>query len=490
VALELDQVRLEAAAALDSSKRAELGQFMTPTRVARFMASLFASRPAADARLLDAGAGVGSLSAAFLDRWASGEIGLKSVSLTAYEMDDALRAHLARTLADYGLRLSGLVTQVRANDFVEDGLDQLQFRGGPCYTHAILNPPYKKIGSRSRYRLLLRHAGIETVNLYTGFVALALALLQPGGQMVAIIPRSFCNGPYYRPFRDFMLDRAAIQHLHLFASRDKAFSDDDVLQENTILLLERGAAQGDVTVSTSTDDTFTDYATQMHPFDRIVLPGDVERFIHIPTTQERTAIETSPVFSRTLKEIGVEVSTGPVVDFRAKEYTRALPEPGSVPLLYPCHFTGQAAQWPKLGTKKPNAIMLHREVQKLLYPKGLYVVVRRFSSKEEPRRIMASVVRPELFEAPLLGFENHLNVFHAGKHGLPEELVYGLALYLDSTAVDQYFRRFNGHTQVNATDLRSLKYPSRDILIEMGRWARRVEAPTQAEIDRQLERIA
>ena len=55
----------------------------------------------------------------------------------------------------------------------------------------------------------------------------------------------------------------------------------------------------------------------------------------------------------------------------------------------------------------------------------------------------------------MLGFENHLNVLHEDKHGLPEKLAYGLAAFLNTTAVDENFRRFNGHTQVNATDLRA-----------------------------------
>jgi BsuBI/PstI restriction endonuclease domain len=41
--------------------------------------------------------------------------------------------------------------------------------------------------------------------------------------------------------------------------------------------------------------------------------------------------------------------------------------------------------------------------------------------------------------------------------------------FLNSTVVDQYFRRFSGHTQVNATDLRTLAYPNRDTLQAMGR---------------------
>jgi hypothetical protein len=36
----------------------------------------------------------------------------------------------------------------------------------------------------------------------------------------------------------------------------------------------------------------------------------------------------------------------------------------------------------------------------------------------------------------------------------------GLARYLNSQTVDTYFRTFSGHTQVNATDLRNLFYPS------------------------------
>jgi hypothetical protein len=51
------------------------------------------------------------------------------------------------------------------------------------------------------------------------------------GQIVAIIPRSFCNSPYYRPFRNFIPERTAIHHIHLFQSRSKAVKDDNVLKE-------------------------------------------------------------------------------------------------------------------------------------------------------------------------------------------------------------------------------------------------------------------
>ena len=479
-----DSVRREVAPRTSQKHKAELGQFMTPSSVARFMASLFPPSTLQTCRLLDAGAGVGALSCAFLDRWVTGGFGFESVEATAYEIDEKLRGHLAQHLAGY----SRLTPRIIAGDYIELATAEgLQDRG---YTHAILNPPYKKINSRSAHRLALRSVGIETVNLYSAFVALAVGEAAPGGQIVAIIPRSFCNGPYYRPFRDFILERAAIRHMHLFDSRSKAFKDDEVLQENIIIRLERGGQQGPVTVTTSTDDSFSDLTTHEHQFDRIVFPDDSERFIHVPSTTEKSAIELSPAVRYSLADIGVKVSTGPVVDFRLKAHLRDMPEADTVPLIYPGHLSITGTVWPVPGLKKPNAILRNAETEKWLYPNGFYCVVRRFSSKEEKRRVVASVVDPAAFgDHTVLGFENHMNLFHENKRGLPELLARGLAVFLNTTAVDESFRRFNGHTQVNATDLKLMKYPSREALIELGKWAKQHSDITQEMIDEQLGKL-
>ncbi len=45
----------------------------------------------------------------------------------------------------------------------------------------------------------------------------------------------------------------------------------------------------------------------------------------------------------------------------------------------------------------------------------------------------------------------------------------GLAAFLNTTIVDQFFRQFNGHTQVNATDIRSLRYPTVSELDALGK---------------------
>ncbi|MCP4547075.1 MAG: SAM-dependent methyltransferase [bacterium] len=488
---EIEQSRLTASNAADPKKKSQLGQFFTPAKIAQFMASLFVPGAKDNCRLLDAGAGIGSLTAAFLERWASGAFNFQRVEVDAFEIDNCLHPYLNQTLEKYRQHLN-IAPTIRGDDFVHAAVDSLCgnlfAEPLPRYTHAILNPPYKKIRSNSAHRSALRRAGIETVNLYSAFVALSLSLLEDRGQLVAIIPRSFCNGPYYRPFREYILERAAIRRMHLFASRNKAFKDDDVLQENVIIMLERGAHQGNVTVTTSTDDRFADMEMHSSPFDRIVLPGIPERFIHVPTSSELGVIERSGAICCTLEGIGIKVSTGPVVDFRLKKHLCSMPDAGTVPLLYPGHFRNRIAEWPKPELNKPNAIRRNAETEKWLYPNGFYCVVRRFSSKEEKRRIVASVVSPDRFpDDEVLGFENHLDVFHEERRGLPEALAHGLATFLNTTAVDENFRRFNGHTQVNATDLRLMKYPSRKNLIALGEWAMRCHEPIQRLIDEQLD---
>ena len=486
---QADAVRRAVSPRLAPEQKSALGQFMTPSPVARFMASLFPQANSPTCNLLDAGAGVGALSCAFLDRWAADtSFHFENVRVETHEIDATLRAHLETTLAAYAARLP-LTYQIFGGDFIWEAARK-SLQGSRPFTHAILNPPYKKISSASEHRLILRKLGIETVNLYSAFVALAISMMKSGGQLVAIIPRSFCNGPYYRPFRDFLLSRAAIKHIHIFGSRNTAFKDDDVLQENIIIRLERRGEQGSVAISSSTDETFADIETHEHAFERIVSPDDPERFIHVPTSPEQDVLDSSSGVNFSLGQIGVAVSTGPVVDFRLETHIRQKPTSSTVPLLYPGHFVDGAAQWPKDGMKRGNAIALNETTRKWLYPNGYYAVTRRFSAKEERRRIVASVVRPDAFpDASMLGFENHLNVFHENRGGLSEHLAYGLSAYLNTTAVDDHFRRFNGHTQVNATDLRLIKYPSRAALISLGKWARAQAQVTQSMLDDKLTKL-
>lgn len=455
--------------------KAQLGQFMTSPEIASFMASLFDVPEAGAAQILDAGAGMGALSCALIQNWQ--KRGAKAEAhLTAYEVDMHLLPVLQKTLSGE----SFTSVTIHSGDFItESVVGQL----GASFTHAILNPPYKKIASRSKHRLLLREVGIETGNLYSAFVALALRAMKDKGQLVAIIPRSFCNGPYFKPFREYLLSHAALTHIHLFESRTHAFREDGVLQENIIIRLVRSEVQGSVTVSTSSTSDFADLESRVFPFEQVVHPGDRDQFIHVPTLRSPPISYNKHEHRGSLADLDLNVSTGPVVGFRLKEHLREQLDEGSVPLVYPVHLRGGRVRWPLMDGKKSNAIARNNETQKWLFPNGCYCVVRRFSSKEERHRIVASVVAAEDFKgAEYLGLDNKLNVFHSGKKGMPLDLAYGLSAYLNTDRVDEEFRLFSGHTQVNATDLRRMKYPAKVHLKELGKRLMGAEIFSQDEI--------
>lgn len=484
----LETTRRQLSGMTDAAHKSRLGQFFTPARTAAFMASLFPDGQG-ECRLLDAGAGIGSLSAAFLERWRSSGFGFDRVDLDAYELDSSLYESLNDTLRAFAGKDFRPV--LHDEDFILAASETLHgdLFSGNCgaYTHVILNPPYRKMHGQSAHRLALRRVGIETVNLYAAFVALAFALAVNGGHLVAIIPRSFCNGPYYRAFREFVLTHGAIRRIHLFGSRTQTFRDDGVLQENLIIHLERGGVQGEVIISTSTDDRFDDLVQQSVEFEHVVRADDAQRVLHIPVAQAGDEADWPAHCHCGLADLGVEVSTGPVVDFRFREHLRDQPGPHDVPLLYPSHFTGGVLHWPLIDSRKPNAIARNAATERALYPAGHYCVVRRLSSKEEKRRVVAGVVVPHALRgAEAIGFENHLNVFHASKHGLSESLARGLAAYLGSELVDVQFRRFSGHTQVNATDLRRLRYPDAEWLSALGDWIGDA-APAPDEIEARIE---
>jgi adenine-specific DNA-methyltransferase len=449
------------------SKRKQLGQVFTPAPTAQFMASLLSSATS-NCHLLDTGAGLGALSGAFLEECVSKKLKFDSIQLRAFDLDDELHPHLHRLLDGYIGKVP-LTFDITGGDFIAWAVNRIQ--ADQCnFTHAILNPPYQKVGSQSPTRQRLRQVGIETVNRYSAFVALSILLMEEGGQIVAIIPRSFCNGPYYRPFRKFILEHAAIRHLHLFELRDKIFKAERVLQETIVIHLERGVRQGDVTVSTSSDDHFSDFTSRGHSFNQIVRPDDPEGFIRIPTRLNHFSAEQHPDLNCSLADIGAQVSTGQIMDYRFREQLCNTFETDSVPLLYPCHCRNGSIKWPNQETKRANSIKHNCVTEKSLYPKGWYCVVRRISSKDEKRRIVASVVDPDIFhDFSLLGFENHLNVFHDNKQGMPKHLARGLAMFLNSAVADNQFRQFSGHTQVNATDLKQMRYPNRSDLIKLSR---------------------
>lgn len=463
----IEKERLSHAIETTETHKKDFGQYLTPYAIAKYMANLF-PKTNEEISILDPGAGIGTLSCALLDRIKEEKWNNPQINLTAYDIDASVVGSLSKNITTEGEKIINFSQNIFAEDFLQKTSFEYSFGSSEQFTHIIMNPPYKKIQAKSPAREYARVFGLETVNLYSAFVGASIAQLKDKGYLVAIIPRSFCNGVYYKPFRKYILEKCSIKHIHLFESRNKAFKDESVLQENIIIMLQKNAEQGNVEISYSSDSEFSDLKSASVPFESVVNSCDTEKYINIPIPNQNKNEQLLSINCSSLKETGLNVSTGTIVDFRVKDYIRKEPEENTVPLLYPVHFRQFRTDWPK-ESKKPNAILNTDITAQMFAPAGFYVVVKRFSTKEEKKRIVASLISSEDINAPAFAFENHLNVFHNNKTGLSKDVAYGLTVWLNTTFLDEQFRLFSGHTQVNATDLRNLPYPTNHQLVEMGK---------------------
>lgn len=439
---------------LDAVDRANRGQYFTPVLAAQIMAQMFRVPESSTIKILDPGAGAGILSVALVQRLRQQRSDL-DIQLTVIENDFALHPFLAESLHDLKSE-EGVDVELIGDDFLSWAISTDR-----KFDLIIQNPPYSKLRSESPQQRMLRNAGVVVPNMYAAFMELGVRLLVDGGQQVSITPRSWMNGTYYSHFRKILLSEAGINAIHTFESRSKVFGDTGVLQEAIIVSLTRNNFPDIVRISTSHDHTSTS-TTRRVAYTDIVTPG----FIHVPATEHDTQAVSwmnDRVFYG-LSELGLDVSTGKVVDFRSREMLHYECLDGAVPMVNPNHVKGGSVKHP-IGTKKPEWFLSKTiSSEKLLIPAGTYVLIKRFSAKEERRRIIAALWSSR---APA-AFDNKLNYVHKNGSGLELEVAKGLVVFLNSTQLDDYFRVFSGHTQVNATDLRQIKFPSLAQLRELG----------------------
>jgi adenine-specific DNA-methyltransferase len=327
-------------------------------------------------------------------------------------------------------------------------------------------------------------------NIYAFFMALAARLLKQNGELVAITPRSFCNGLYFRGFRHWYFEHVALDHIHIFESRTETFKHSNVLQESIITKVHRlGSPSPTITVTTSFgSDLDSGLQRAEVPASDIIDNSSGDYVIRIPEDEDdREIMRFVESFPLRFSETGLRISTGPVVLFRATEYL--LPDPTdktAVPLLHPHNVKPFATPWPLTKNGKHNAFKCCKNSLRLLVPTKNYVLIKRFSSKEEKRRLTAACLLMADFPFPYVGIENHVNYIYHAERDLTEDEVYGIAALFNSDVIDRYFRTISGNTQVNATEIRAMNFPDLETLARIGKQARRKTAEAEAVVLKEL----
>ena len=170
-----------------------------------------------------------------------------------------------------------------------------------------------------------------------------------------------------------------------------------------------------------------------------------------------------------LDSYGMRISTGPVVPFRAKELIveNGYHNDSHIPLLWMQNIKPMATLWPT-KTRKQQYIRCNNASKKLLVKNSNYVLMRRFSSKEENQRLVVAPYLASAIKSNIIGLENHLNYIYRPQGELTIEEVYGLAALYNCTLLDNYFRTFSGNTQVSATEIKDMPLPELHLIEKIG----------------------
>ena len=471
-----------------TNQRKILGQFFTGEIVSNYMASFIEKPKSNIVHILDAGAGTGILTAFAALRCL--DLGCKTVHAVLYELDSEALSNLKKTLKIveniFSQRNRTFSFKIYCEDFILARPDK--DKSIQDFDISVINPPYFKYSVKnSVYAKAVADLYHGDPNIYASFMAVVMASMNKGGQMITITPRSFTNGLYFKGFRSYLLTESALSLIHIFKHRNKIFKNADsaVLQENIICLFIKGKSHKFITIrSSECGASINNSEEEKYPLKLVIDSSNDQRIIRIPeSAYEASILRQAETFPTTFEDAGYFISTGRIVEHRTRNYiTEDTSTTNSVPLYRPHNITPLTAAWTGKH-KKEASFKLNDGHEKHTIKNGTFVLLKRFSSKDEKRRLVSGVHLESSHDCELIGFGNKINYIGVTNRKLTKVEAYGLAAIFNSSFMDKYFRCVSGNTQVNATEIRVMKFPERKQVKEIGKQAQKLKTIETREID-------
>lgn len=455
------------------------GQFFTPTEIARLMAS-YCDLTKLTLRILDPGCGTAILTCALIEHLVETRNDIELIDLVAYETDPELISfsqktltYLKKWLSEKGIRFQYLL---HIHDFILDNAKALKENyNGEQFDLIISNPPYFKLAKDDEKTIAAKELVSGQPNIYSIFMGIAAKLLSENGELIFITPRSFASGNYFKAFRELFFNTVQIDKIHLFNSRKDTFNRDSVLQETVVIkaIREEINPNKNVLVSSSIGikDIFEPTIKYFNSSELIDL-NSKEKILHLPTSdKEENILNLVSTWQNVLTDFDIKISTGPVVSFRALEFIQNNYENGTVflaPLFWLHNVNKMILEWPKQLKEKGQFIRVENSSKSLLLPNKNYILLRRFSTKDDKSRLIAAPYFCNYVKSDFVGVENKVNYIYRKDGHLDRNEVVGLCALLNSELFDTYFQIFNGNVNVSATELREMRFPPLENIKEIG----------------------
>ena len=458
------------------------GQFFTPLAISEFMGGVATPSGKKNIYVLDPGCGLAILSCTLIEHLV--EAGKSEhISLALYETDKKV-VPLTEDVLSYlkvwcQERDVNLDYQLNESDFVLekceclDGADTIfgDMFDTERFDYIISNPPYFKVAKDDIHTRSCASIVDGQTNIYALFMAICAKMLAEGGQMIFITPRSFASGRYFQSFRNFLFQHVSIDLIHLFNTRKDTFAKDEVLQELVIMRMVPVGNSERIIVSYSQGISDLDHPYQKeYAASEIVDVSSDEKVVYLPVDGHDEAIlSLFRSWDGNMEKYGIKISTGPVVAFRAYDFIVNKPSDDTVPLYWLHNVVKMLCDHPVQKKDKGQYIKVTPETKTALLPNKNYVLLRRFSSKDDSSRLVAAPYFGNMAQYEFVGIENKLNYIYRPKGHLRRDEVMGITALLDSEMFDAWFRTFNGNINVSATELRMMPLPPIETIREIGK---------------------
>ena len=468
-----DILGVEYASSVSKEHKKGKGQFFTPTEISNFMGSIASQPNSKNITILDPGCGTAILTCSLIEKLI--EFDFESIELVVYETDFKLFTYTEQSLQNLKKWLKEKNVKFKytllASDFIEDMAIALD-KHKESFDYIISNPPYFKLSKDDKRVKLLQNLVKGQPNIYSFFMAVSVNLLKKEGELIFVVPRSFASGQYFNSFRDYFFSHINLNFVHLFKSRSETFDRDSVLQE---LLILKGNKSNSDNVTISTSEGLKDLEeSKQKEFDisEIIDLKSKAKILHLPTTTfEENVMQLFKSWNNNLIDFDIQISTGPVVSFRSRELLFETYQNTTIflaPLYWLHNVTKMSINWSNFIPNKSQYINMTETSKKILLPNKNYVLLRRFSSKDDKSRLIAAPYLSHFNKTNLIGIENKLNYIYKLKGELQENEAVGVSALLNSVVFDTYFRTFNGNVNVSATEIRLMPFPPIETIREVG----------------------
>ena len=429
----------------------QIGQVFTPIALANQLSSLLpdsellSSAPS----IADPGAGTGILSTSLAARIY--DYNPTPMSIFGFETDRRVAEDFSQAWKLFQEQAEHPIDHSLFGSFAEHAealLTTGEWPDLPKPDYITTNPPYIKLAKSSELSQILAKHGIAVTNIYAAFVALAICWLKDDGCLLAILPRSFASGDYFKVFRKWLGERMSVEHIMLFKSRS-CFKN--VLQENICIYLKKKTDQSRrVRITVSENPTSTPDYDLILPASEIItdagwlLPRSVQDIELLNQNRQRP---------ETLSTLGLSFSTGKMELHRVNGDIET-------PVIYARDFDAVGTMtWRE--TKKPRIVPANKKQILDLPEQGGYVGLKRISSNdgENAQRLYPVWLSRDTTGYNQISIDNHVQYIHRDGEPLSQSEGEALVHFLLSDEAQAIMRSCCGTTQINRADIEKLNFP-------------------------------